>query len=686
MQLRSITATLSTVGHPFRGACLSIVVAAALAAQDGSTPGPQQPTFRTGIQSVRVDVYATSDGQPVNDLRREDIRLLEDGTPQTIQTFERISFARSSAILPDEPRTLEESRRFAADPHNRLFVLFLPTMDEGFALGPNGEPRRLLVEPLNSLLGPDDLIAVMTPYTRIADLTFHRRVALNSTRLFPADDYVDPKHQLWDLCYPPQVLGSLNAEMRARYFELRTFEALDALVDHLGGLREERKHIFVVTDGFRLFTENPKLAASIPPRPPGFPVGRGPDGLGTIPRRGGNVIEMTHDIERECEQDLNTLAALDHRNRLRELADRANRNNVSFTPVSLARLQTQTSGGGAVGRSGVVNGTPLDMQMSLRGLADDTDGMAIVNTNNIQPLLRQMLTATSAYYLLGYTSTNSALDGKFRRISVRVDRPGLRVHARSGYVAPLPPVESRVEPRTAPTPPNPVADAVRAAAVSVASTPLRVRASTWIRADSSGRPVGTIWIVGQVDARQNPRGASGAGAAQIIVQPPSGSVTTKRVDVPNGASSFDVVIDEQPGAGDYAVRVSVTRPDEEPLREIVGVKLAGEPTTLSEPIVSRRGPAAPQRFVRTADVRFQRNERLLLEVATNSATPASATLRDSAGTALSVPVVLGERAGDTGSWRWITAEIALAPLAPAIYAIEVRQGSTTRIAAFRVAP
>ena len=69
----------------------------------------QQPTFRTGIQSVRVDLYATRDGQPVTDLRRDEISLLEDGVSQTIQTFERITFAAPTAIRPADPATVDET-------------------------------------------------------------------------------------------------------------------------------------------------------------------------------------------------------------------------------------------------------------------------------------------------------------------------------------------------------------------------------------------------------------------------------------------------------------------------------------------------------------------------------------------------------------------------------------------------
>lgn len=669
--------------RPSTLACLWLALATALTAQISSSSSPQQPTFRTGIQSVRVDLYATLNGQPVTDLRQDEIRLLEDGTPQAIQTFERIVFAPPSAITPAEPKTLEDSRRLASDPHSRLFVLFLPTPDAGFDLGPTSESRRLLVEPVNGMLGPDDLIAVMTPYTRIGDLTFHRRVPLNNTRFLSNTEVADPKHRLWDVCYPPGP-GSPNAEMKARHLELITFEALDALVEHLGGLREERKHILLVTDGFLVFTPNPALAARSEPAPVGFPRGRGPEGIGIISGRGDTAV-VTSGTRRECEADLNALASIDHRNRLEEIGQRASRNNLSFTTVSLARMQTSNGRTGAARSATNENATTLARQSSLQALAGDTGGVAIVNTNDITGRLRDMMRATSAYYLLGYTSTNAASDGKFRRITVRIDRPGVRVHARPGYLAAKPAAVGRLDSREAARS-SAIDRAVALVAGNVTNRPLRNQAAAWMRASEDGQLAGVIWIVGELDSQARSTGDSaGNRIAQITVQTPDGGpAISRKVEIPAGAAAFEVQLDEGMRPGDYSARVSVTSADEEPLREIVRVSLPHEPAPLGEPILLRRGPATRQRYLRTADLRFQRNDRLRIEIPTNGADTVSATLRDSTGAALPVPITLTERADDSGTWRWVVADVPLAALAPAVYAVEVRQGGVTRATAFRL--
>ena len=71
---------------------------------------------------------------------------------------------------------------------------------------------------------------------------------------------------------------------------------------------------------------------------------------------------------------------------------------------------------------------------TLRMLAEESDGRAIVNRNDLTVAMRQIVRDTSAYYLLGYTPSNTARDGRFRKIQVRLaSGKGLQVRARKGY-------------------------------------------------------------------------------------------------------------------------------------------------------------------------------------------------------------------------------------------------------------
>ncbi|MBP7775990.1 MAG: VWA domain-containing protein [Acidobacteria bacterium] len=74
-------------------------------------------------------------------------------------------------------------------------------------------------------------------------------------------------------------------------------------------------------------------------------------------------------------------------------------------------------------------------QDSLRVLSSETGGFAVVNQNDMATAFERVVADNSAYYLLGYYSTNERRDGRFRKIEVKVGRPGLSVRSRKGYVA-----------------------------------------------------------------------------------------------------------------------------------------------------------------------------------------------------------------------------------------------------------
>ena len=81
------------------------------------------------------------------------------------------------------------------------------------------------------------------------------------------------------------------------------------------------------------------------------------------------------------------------------------------------------------------NASLRQTQDTLRVLADETDGRAIVNRNDFGGAMKQIVADSSAYYLLGYNSTQAPQDGKFHEIKVRVKRSGAEVRARKGYWA-----------------------------------------------------------------------------------------------------------------------------------------------------------------------------------------------------------------------------------------------------------
>ena len=89
---------------------------------------PQQPPprFRAETNLVRVDVYATKDGVPVQDLTAADFEVFEDNAPQKIESFEHIVVRhRRAAGARSEPTSVTAANALAADPRRRVFVIYL---------------------------------------------------------------------------------------------------------------------------------------------------------------------------------------------------------------------------------------------------------------------------------------------------------------------------------------------------------------------------------------------------------------------------------------------------------------------------------------------------------------------------------------------------------------------------------
>ena len=671
--------------------CLFVAVAASSipAAQD-QTASPQQPTFRGSIQSVRVDLYATRDGKPVTDLRRDEVQLSEDGTPQAIQTFEHIAFAAPKAGAALEPRTPDENRQMVTDPRSRLFVIFVPGRNTTPAGANLAQIRIPVIRYINTLLGPDDLVAVMTPDTPISELVFHRRLPLDSRTWFE-EMPEDPRLISWDLCYPSYIPGSPNAEMKGRLRELMTFEALDGLIDHLAGLREERKHVFLLTEGFRLYQRNPNLGAALR----AAAGGRTPADPAPAPRVGESTTTLS---TRQCESDLADLGSLEHSNRLNEIEAHAKRSNVSFYPISPAGLTPPSNRRGRpIGVGFNANRTLAERQSALRRLAEDTGGIPIVNTDDVEDHLQKVMTATSSYYLIGYSPTRSDIDGRLRRITVKVSRPNVQVRARSAYVA-LPPIESRSMPVIDTSRPQvPIETAMQALSVSRSSL-LNFRSSAWTRNNSSGAPAVALWIVAELDPQSHPGSSKAAATAELTLRPvrsgPSPSVragqpVSRQVSVSPGDSQVVFELRDSDGplvSGDYSAQLTVTVASGDPVGEFGRVSVPETPSPLGEAVLLRRTVASGQRFIRTADPRFQRTDRLRLELPTDATGAPSAVLRDRRGAELPVPLQVTTRPDDSGGFRWIVVDVPVLSLAPGDYAVETTLGGATQLTAFRLTP
>jgi VWFA-related protein len=583
----------------------------------------------------------------------------------------------------------------AAEGRARVFVIFLDTYHT--TIEGSSNMRLPLIKFLDRLLGPDDMVALMTPEMGASEITLGRKTTVISNIMQAqwmwgrkgrlVDD--DPKEELYQQCYGP---GAMVNEMKARRREKLALDALSDLMVHLGGVREERKALVVVTEGWQLFKPNANLTNDAP----GNRL-RPEDIFKRTPRPApaDNGTSTSSDTRAECEADRTALANMDHTQRLREITDDANRGNVTFYPVYARGLVAFDSDIGP-NPPPPIREDQANLRVKqdgLRFLADNTDGTSIINTNNIDGMLQRIVDDLSSYYLFGYYSTNTKLDGRFRNITVRVNRPGAKVRARRGYrgrtadelisgAVGAPVTEASKTLNTALTP-----------VVSFnARSQFRIRTSSWARQASGSDPAGgAFWVVGEIDYRTRRELAWTATAkAEVVILASDGSeVMSRTLDVKTDDGPFGFAVPDSGGlpAGEYAVRVRLTSTADSSLAlsDTARVVLSSN-QTLGEAVMWRRGPTTGLQHRRTADPRFQRSDRLRFEHATTLSEPPKARLLDRNGNPLNVPVQVTERPDESGAFRWIVVDAALAPFAPGDYAVEVTQGTAKQVTAFRIVP
>ncbi len=133
---------------------------------------------------------------------------------------------------------------------------------------------------------------------------------------------------------------------------------------------------------------------------------------------------------------------------LRAAINAAVRANLSIYSVDTRGLQAVGPLGdastGSLRGSGGYNGSALTSNMNanfasqevMASLSSDTGGKAFFDSNDFAPAFAQVQKDTSAYYAIGFHSSNPARDGKYRRLTVKVKMPGVKIEYRQGYYAP----------------------------------------------------------------------------------------------------------------------------------------------------------------------------------------------------------------------------------------------------------
>jgi VWFA-related protein len=759
----------------FGVAAAAIVWAASGAGQSPATSSPpaaeqqppDRPTFRLEANYVRVDAYPTANGQPVADLTAADFELLEDGTPQEVTQFERVEVrALTAREERRDPTSVADGREQAGDPRRRVFVIYLDTHHTTYA--GSHAARKPLVEMLERLIGPDDLFAVVTPTMAARDIVFARRTELLDQALYnnwtwgQRDAWVrtDPEEQQLEICYPdfgtrmqgragggPSVaeLGypGVAAQLIRRKREEEVVASLESLVAYLGVVREERKAVIMVTQGWQLYRPKPELTARREqdgvPGPGG--LGTGPDGRITTNRANAGMDNRGMMSPIECAERAGRYANLDNFQRFTAMMERANRFNVSFYPFDSRGLAVgDTMMGDRDERipndpgewpnrtldpteRARRNADPMTLDQetltrrldSMRSLASNTDGLAIVNTNDLAGGARRIVDDLSTYYLLGYYSSNRDLDGKWRKITVRVKRPGVDVRARKGYRAlrleDMPAVGSDAATEAAGgaggAAANAEADAVGSAVGSLAGArdglPMHSRAAWFFTpageagGGSAGAGRGHVWVAAEMDpALAREAGWAGGGTLTASVSTADGAALgeTEASMAPGSRFVEGAVPVEAADGSEVVVRLRLQGAQGSlPLTDVVRFTVpSGVAASIGTPRLQRWGPSTGRKYLAAADPRFRRTDRLRVEVpVAPGATEVTAELLDRTGAPLTaIPVKAALLPVDDLGVAWAQADVTLAPLAVGDYVLRVAvthaSTSSRSLTGFRIVP
>lgn len=637
-----------------------------------------QPTFRTGINFVSVDTIVTDrQGNPVDDLTPDDFEVFEDGQPQAIETFKLIRVDGNAAPDEGEPRPITSSYAEEAEARRddvRLFVIFFD--DYHVRLGASMRVKQDMIQFIQTQIGPKDMIAMMYPLDPLRAVSFTRnhQAVIRAIERWEGRKYryIPPRNMMEERYanYPVAVVERIRNQV--------SLSALRGLMMRLGGLREGRKTVIVVSEGYTDFVP-PQIndpSAALP-------------GVGNPNRNNPMLGDPSQGAEAQMAMDRQRFFGdMDIRQQMRDVYTEANRNNVSLymlDPRGLAGFEFDIDQGVGLSADKASLDTTLD---SLRLLADETDGRAIINRNDLSTGLKQMMQDASAYYLLGYSSSAAPTDGRFHQIRVRVKRPGLEVRARKGYWALRPEEAAAILAGPTEGPPPDVSTAM--AEIERPGRARTVRSWVGYAPSANGKTrVLFSWEPVTAGAAQRPA-ASGETASQVTIMAASdadGPVYRGKVEstagpgAPVGAAGASaggqVTFEAAPGA--LQMRLSaedangsvldsdlleLTVPDFSQTAEQVGTPALFRARTHRDLQTVAADPQARP----TATRAFSRTEKLLMRFASSAASP-SARLLNRDGKEMQ-PLTL-RPAPEGGAFTHET-EVPIASLPAGEFIVEVR--------------
>lgn len=400
-------------------ALATLALTTALGAQAPATPAPAlpaqggQPQFRVAIDYVTTDAIARNgQDQFVADLTKRDFEVYEDGVKQEITGLTLVHGGRvHNLAAPPAPSAQEgiilPPSRPKNDTAGRIFLIIVDDLHLDFRN--TGRIRDLFKKISRTLIHEGDMFSIVStgPSSLAIDPTYDRKILdeaikkVTGNGLKPADI----------------IQGSDGAQgpSEVRYRANVAFSTAYDMLSQMEKINNRRKAVIWVSNGYDF---NP------------FAESR----LGEDPVFGGRFGQTREEGRQQQGQfSGQQFSDADLARELAEVTRTANRANATLYTID---------------PRGLVAGADLDEQLdpveysehvrktqdSLRVLAEETGGIAVVNQNNFDKALKRIDAETSDYYVLGYSSTNPDPLKRTRKIEVKlVDKPGISVWSRTSY-------------------------------------------------------------------------------------------------------------------------------------------------------------------------------------------------------------------------------------------------------------
>jgi VWFA-related protein len=405
------------------------------------SPAPQPPNFISRIDLVTTDVLVRDEkGGFIPDLRKDDFEVYEDGVLQDISSMTVVTGGRvTNALLPPPPPPPEgillPPSRPRTDTSGRIFVFFVD--DQHLSFHNTGRVRELFSKMAKELVHDGDLFGIVSsgPSSIQVQMTYDK------TRLQDAI-----KKMTGNELTPDDIINGTSGPggpSEIRYRARVAFSTVEETLNNLEQVHNRRKALVYVSDGYDFI---PFQAARLGLMDPSSPFAQNTmaqtqnalasqqaqqcGGTAPNPTGSANTIQATQQEE---------FADADLARELWELTRTANRANVTIYTIDPR---------GLVGPLSDVDDNVDPQQWgdfirksqdSLRVLAEETGGVAIVNMNDFSKGIRRIDAETGDYYVLGFYSKNPDPLRKNRRLEVKVRRPGVQLIFRKEYSIKPPP-------------------------------------------------------------------------------------------------------------------------------------------------------------------------------------------------------------------------------------------------------